>query len=469
MKFWVKIFLCTLIIFEIFFVPSSIYLINSNFKLNLKSGINSGISENNRLCSSIESNVYLLKIQAAQKPVDKESIDSIIIGYLGNLGVQDVFVNVKDEENQNVFNNFKNNGLGNGLNTPADQESYIIKDVGPKTFLFIKKNVNLASHRYNITYIKDISSIYGNQKYLFSLLMKLNLYVSVILIIVMIMLSKILLNPINRLIKSTKLMADGNFSDRVKIVSDDEIGLLSKNYNAMADVIEDKMNQLEKNAEDKQRFIDNLSHELRTPLTSIMGYADYLRSAKYNEEIFITSLSHIYNEGKRLEKLSSKLMELINLRKEDFKLQEENIEELLINIKNSLTPKLAANHIHLELSTKRFHLLMDKDLMEILIINLVDNAIKASKHGDKIYIRTCKDLNSNIILEVKDEGAGIPEEDIPKVLEPFFMVDKSRTRASNGVGLGLSLCSEIAKIHNAKINIESDLGKGTIITVIFNH
>jgi signal transduction histidine kinase len=465
MKFWVKIFLCTLIIFEIFFVPSSIYLINSNFKLNLKNGINSGISENNRLCSTLESNIYLLKIQAAKKHVDKQSIDSMIMGYLGNFGVQDVFVNVKDEKNQMVFNNFKYNGLIK----PSDQDNFIIKDIGNRTYLFITKNINLANHRYHVSYIKDISSIYNNQKYLFNLLIKLNLFVSAILIIVTILLSKFLLDPINRLIKSTKIIAEGNFSDRVKVVSDDEIGLLSKNYNDMADVIEDKINQLEKNAEDKQRFIDNLSHELRTPLTSIIGYADYLRSAKYDEEIFITSLSHIFNEGKRLEKLSSKLMELINLRKEDFKMQEENIEELLIKIKNSLTPRLAVNHIHLELSTKRCHLLMDKDLMEILIINLVDNAIKASKPGDKIYIRTSKDLDSNIILEVKDEGAGIPKEDIPKVLEPFFMVDKSRTRTSNGVGLGLSLCLEIAKIHNAKINIESHLGKGTIITVIFNH
>ncbi|MGC7870621.1 sensor histidine kinase [Desulfosporosinus sp. SYSU MS00001] len=102
------------------------------------------------------------------------------------------------------------------------------------------------------------------------------------------------------------------------------------------------------------------------------------------------------------------------------------------------------------------------------MLNLVDNALKASKSGDRISVRVFKNDESKIFLEVKDSGIGIPKEEIPKVFEPFFMVDKSRSRANNGVGLGLSLCAEIAKIHDASIEIESDLGKGTTIKVIFN-
>lgn len=235
----------------------------------------------------------------------------------------------------------------------------------------------------------------------------------------------------------------------------------------MASAIEDKINQLEKISADKQRFIDNLAHELRTPLTSIIGYADFLRTARYDEETLISSLSYIYEEGKRLEKLAFKLMDLIILGKEDFKMNEENIKELLIEIRNSLVPKLEEKNIRLEISAEDFSFLMDKDLIKILIVNLVDNSIKASTRGDKVWISVFKDVESKIIMEVKDLGIGIPEEDISKVFEPFFMVDKSRSRVNSGVGLGLSLCAEIAEIHNAKIEIESKLGEGTCIKIIF--
>ncbi|WP_406541121.1 sensor histidine kinase [Clostridium ljungdahlii] len=112
-------------------------------------------------------------------------------------------------------------------------------------------------------------------------------------------------------------------------------------------------------------------------------------------------------------------------------------------------------NIHLEILAEDLNLSMDKELMTVMITNFVDNAVKASQIGDKIYLKAYKYDASNIILEVKDSGIGIPEEDISKVMKPFFMVDKSRARASNGVGLGLSLCVEIAKVHNARIDIES--------------
>ncbi|WPC44214.1 ATP-binding protein [Clostridium sp. JS66] len=473
MKFWEKIFLCTLVIFEIFFVPSSIYLINSNFKLNLNTEINSGINEEQRFCSFVESNLFLFKIQkesnSYKTELDKQSIDSMINTYLNNFGKQDIYIEVIDNNNKVIFTNLSMNisDKRDELNVQLNKVKYIIRDIDEKNYLFITKKINLDNNYYKISYVKDVSSIYKNKKYLLKLLLKLNIFVCIILAAVTIALSKFIVNPINKLIKTTQKIAAGNFSERVKVISDDEIGLLSKNFNDMADVIEDKIGELKVASNDKQRFIDNLAHELRTPLTSIIGYADFLRTTKYDEETFINSLSYIYSEGKRLEKLAFKLMDLIVLRKKDFKKKSENTSELLIEIKNSLQPKLEEKDIHLEISEEDLSLLMDKELIMIMITNFIDNAIKASKIGDKIYLKAYKNSSFNIILEVKDSGIGIPEEDIPKVMEPFFMVDKSRARANNGVGLGLSLCAEIAKIHNARIDIESKVGEGTTIKVIF--
>ncbi|ADK15044.1 HAMP domain-containing sensor histidine kinase [Clostridium ljungdahlii] len=473
MKFWEKIFLCTLVIFEIFFVPSSIYLINSNFKLNLNTEIDSGINEQQRFCSFVESNLFLFKIQkesnSYKTELDKQSIDSMISTYLNNFGKQDIYIEVIDNNNKVIFTNLSMNisDKREELNVQLNKVKYIIRDIDEKNYLFITKKINLDNNYYKISYVKDVSSIYENKKYLLNLLLKLNIFVCIILIIVTIALSKFIVNPINKLIKTTQKIAAGNFSERVKVISDDEIGLLSKNFNDMADVVEDKINELEMVSEDKQRFIDNLAHELRTPLTSIIGYADFLRTTKYDEETFINSLSYIYSEGKRLEKLAFKLMDLIILRKKDFKMKSENVLKLLVEIKDSMQPKLEKKNIHLEILAEDLNLSMDKELMTVMITNFVDNAVKASQIGDKIYLKAYKYDASNIILEVKDSGIGIPEEDISKVMKPFFMVDKSRARASNGVGLGLSLCVEIAKIHNARIDIESKVGEGTAIKVIF--
>ncbi|MGG4442795.1 sensor histidine kinase [Brevibacillus fortis] len=477
MKFWQRIFLCTLIIFEIFFVPASIYLIDSSFELNLNMEIRSGISEQDRFANSLESNLYLLKVQKSSNPdtegVGKQNIDSMISTYLNNLGEQDVYLDVIDENNKVIFSHFKNNKITlthrEELNIPSDKVNYIIRDLGEKTYLFIAKNISLENNHYKVSYVKDISSVYENRKDLLSLLIKLNALISAILVIVTILMSMFIVKPINKLIKSTRIIASGNFSERVKVKSNDEIGLLAENFNLMAVDVEDKVNQLKKTSEDKQRFIDNLVHELRTPLTSIIGYADYLRTNKYDEKTYINSLSFIYEEGKRLEKLTFKLMELIVLRKEDFELKKGKLDELFVEIKNSFIPKLNIKNIDLEISTEHLSVLMDKDLMKILLANLIDNAIKASKNNDKILLRSYRNTESKIILEVKDTGIGIPDDDITKVFEPFFMSDKSRSRANGGgLGLGLSLCKEIAKIHDAEIRIESKLGEGTMIQLVFH-
>ncbi|WP_242847119.1 sensor histidine kinase [Desulfosporosinus acididurans] len=459
---------------EILFISASIYLINNSFNINLNTEINSGISEQSRFCSSIETNFYLLKIQKTagghNVTVDKESIDSMISTYLSNIREQDIYYEIIDQDDQIIFSNLEMNisAKRDELNTISNKINYIIREVNQKEYLFITQRVDLDSHYYKVTCVKDISKIYINRQYLLDILIRLNIGLSLILIVVTLILSKVLLRPVNKLIRSTQTITEGNFSERVKIVTDDEIGVLSENFNRMAAVVEDKITQLEKISADKQRFIDNLAHELRTPLTSIIGYADFLRTTKYDEESFISSLTYIFQEGKRLEKLAFKLMDLIVLRNKDFKMKEEDLRELLLEVKDTLAPKLAAKGITLEIFSEVLKMKMDCDLIKVLLTNLVDNALKASKSGDKISVKAFKNDEAKIILEVKDMGIGIPKMEIPKVFEPFFMVDKSRSRANNGVGLGLSLCAEIAEIHDAKIEMESDLGKGTIIKVIFN-
>jgi signal transduction histidine kinase len=284
----------------------------------------------------------------------------------------------------------------------------------------------------------------------------------------MYILSKYITNPIDKLINTTRIISKGNYSERVAINSKDEIGILSDNFNEMASTVESKINELEIKAEEKQRFIDNLTHEIKTPLTSILGYTDFLRSISYNEEIFIEGLNNIFKEGKRLEELSWKMMDLVLFKKENFKMEKQNIKNILEDLKDILNPKLQSKNINLIICSEEYEIVVEKDLIKNLISNFIDNSIKASKEGSNIYLNVYKNKEDKIVLEVKDEGMGISKEDLPNVFEPFYMVDKSRTRANNGAGLGLSICAEIAKIHEAELEIQSEINKGTTIKIIFN-
>jgi methyl-accepting chemotaxis protein len=213
MKFWEKIFICTLIIFEVFFIPSSIYLINSSFKSNLQFEINSAISEQHRFCSSIQSNLAFLRIKKISSDFGdkftKETVNSMINTYLNNFKDKKIYLEMLDEKNKNIFNSFNMNLSKTRLelNLSPGKLKYIIRDVNQKTYLFITTKIKLENNYYKFSYIKDVSRIYNNRRYLLNVLFKLNIVIAIVLVIVMIILSKFIVVPINKLIKSTKKIA----------------------------------------------------------------------------------------------------------------------------------------------------------------------------------------------------------------------------------------------------------------------
>lgn len=465
MKFWQKIFVYSLLIFLITFNFGAVFLIQNSFNLNLKREIDRSLGEQNNVSAGI---IYYNMISVKGSNTNYKEI---IKNYLGKFNSKDTYLEVLDKNNNVVFSNmyFTIPGEREELKeASSDKRKYIIRDVGNKTLLFVTSLVNIQGEDLKISYIHDITYIYHDKREQYSFFIQLSMVVSIILAISMYMLSKYITSPIDKLINTTRIISKGNYSERVEINSKDEIGVLAENFNGMADAVEEKMHQLESNAEEKQRFIDNLTHEFKTPLTSIIGYADFLRSTTYNEEIFIEGLNHIFKEGKRLEELSWKMMSLILLKRENLKMEKENIKNILVDLRDTLKPKLQNKNINLIISSEEYQISVEKDLIRNLISNFIDNSIKASKENSNIYLNVYKNKESKVVLEIKDEGIGISEEDLPKVFEAFYMVDKSRTRANNGAGLGLTICAEIAKIHEAELKIESEINKGTTIKILFN-
>ena len=197
-----------------------------------------------------------------------------------------------------------------------------------------------------------------------------------------------------------------------------------------------------------------------------LGYANLLRTAKVSEEISHDAADFIYKEGKRLEQLSFKMMDLIFLNADDFTFKHENIMDILNEVQASIWAKLKEKNIHLSIYGDNHSISIEKELLKVLLLNLLDNAIKASKKDSEIYLRVFESGDRRVI-EVRDNGIGMDKEHLDKIIEPFYMVDKSRSRRNNGAGLGLSICKKIADIHNADMNIESRPNEGTSIKIIF--
>ena len=210
-------------------------------------------------------------------------------------------------------------------------------------------------------------------------------------------------------------------------------------------------------------MLGRLTHDLKTPMTSIMGYADSLLHVRLREEQQEKALWHIYNECGRLGRISSKLMCLIGLYENDSICMEEvSVEELFECVANLEAENLKKKRLTLEYSCQSGVRRMDRDLFESLLINLIDNGIKACSDGGTIFMTGMSDR-----ITVRDQGCGIPQEELPRVTEDFYMVDKARSRKTGGSGLGLALCDRIARLHGARLQIESVLGEGTTVTILF--
>ena len=235
--------------------------------------------------------------------------------------------------------------------------------------------------------------------------------------------------------------------------------------NRMAQAVEKNIKALEDVAEDRNQFIANLSHEMKTPLTSILGFSDLLQIKNdLSEEKRLEYVSIIKEEASRMRTLSGKLMEMITVGEANVDWQEEDTEEIFTEIGVSLHVVAKSHQMELTCVCEKGRLRMDKELIKSLVYNLADNAMKASKAGNTIAIQGWF-AQGMFFFSVTDQGIGIPKEEIAKITQAFYMVDKARSRASGGAGLGLALCVEIARLHQGELTIRSEMGKGTVVMV----
>ena len=273
-----------------------------------------------------------------------------------------------------------------------------------------------------------------------------------------------LTTPIRALGRVATQLAQGDYTPRAKVSGDDEIGELAVSFNRMADAIARNVQELEAAARRQEDFTGSFVHELKTPLTSIIGYADMLRSRDLPEEKRFKAASYIFSEGKRLENLSLALMSLLVVGHTRAEVKNVNMSLLCRQAGGSALPAMAAQDLRLVVQAEEAVLPGDPALLQTLLQNLLDNARKASE-PDTVVVLEGRRTPAGYRITVTDQGRGIPEEELDKITEAFYMVDKSRSRAQGGAGLGLALCKEIAALHQGELRFESQVGLGTKVTV----
>ena len=238
--------------------------------------------------------------------------------------------------------------------------------------------------------------------------------------------------------------------------------------------IEAQKNELMKENEEvlnaskvRQEFTSNVSHELKTPLHVISGYAELIKEGIVKDSDVKEFGEKIYSEASRMSKLVEDIMKISKLESDKtIEKTQLNLKNIVVAIVDSLMIEADKKNVKFKLSLNDCSISGNYDSIYSLIFNLVDNAIKYNKKNGKITIKL-QEVSNNVILSVKDTGIGIPKEDLDRIFERFYRVDKSRSKDSGGTGLGLAIVKHGLIVNNATIKVESELKKGSTFTVTF--
>ncbi len=282
----------------------------------------------------------------------------------------------------------------------------------------------------------------------------------IISIILIYIFSLRLSKPLKEIKNAAKVIADGEFTKRLDIKSNDEIGELAKTFNQMVVALQ--------NLEEMRRgFIANVSHELRTPMTSIRGFIDGILDGTIPPEKHNYYLQVVKDETLRLNRLVNNLLDLARMEAGEVQMniRQIDINELTRRCIIKLESLLLEKKIMVEASFEEENVIVkaDADAIERVLYNLVHNAIKFSPEESTINISITRQKNKAYI-SVKDHGIGIDSNEKDMIWDRFYKSDKSRSRDKTGTGLGLAIVHNIIHEHGQEIWVESETGKGTTFT-----
>lgn len=291
--------------------------------------------------------------------------------------------------------------------------------------------------------------------------LRISLLLEAVVILFTILFSFTFSRRLNRIMTSMRIIQEGDYTHKVNMGGNDELTILGNEFNDLTERL--------KNSEEKRsRFVSDASHELKTPLASIKLLADSILQYDMDLETVREFVGDIGDEAERLNRMTAKLLSLT--RAEDAASQESEIIYMAPTVRrvarmlkqNALQSKVS---FQLDLDSDTPILILEDDLYQI-VFNLMENGIKYNQPGGILSVRLYRE-EDNAVLQVSDTGAGIPEDALSHIFERFYRVDKARSRATGGSGLGLSIVRTIVQRNRGEIQVYSVLGQGSTFTVSF--
>lgn len=406
-------------------------------------------------------------------PVENETMTEMIETIEDSIGSQESGIALYNADRQLIYKNNRYYGALMAENIGTDRAMWRLSNTADGHFLEALSLLKCSSGTYYLAFGRNIQYVYDARERLYEQYRNMVLFVIALSVSVSWFLAYHFTKPIRRLVKATRDFARGNYQSRVEVKGEDELADLMLEFNRMARRLERSIWDLEDAARRQEEFTGAFAHELKTPLTSIIGYGDMLRSMNLTEEEKRSSSDYIYQQGKRLERLSYKMMELVRVNTQGITLKPLKTRELAYEIELFTRRLLWEKKVVLEKNIAPGIIYGDLDLLCSLFGNLIDNAAKAcarknytgEEQGKILFVG--RQEKTGYSFTVMDNGCGIPANEVGKITEAFYMVDKSRARKEGGAGIGMTLCSRIVKLHHARWEIASNENAGTNVYVFF--
>jgi two-component system OmpR family sensor kinase len=294
----------------------------------------------------------------------------------------------------------------------------------------------------------------------------------VISILLAYVIARSIAKPLQRITLATEKIARGDYDQQLNITSPDEVRRLATSFNVMAQ-------EVKASRQAQRDFVANVSHELKTPLTSIQGFSQAILDGTARDGEAQRHAAQIINdEAERMARLVNELLDLAKMDAGQIVMAQEPVDmgQLLRGCVEKLTPQAGQGAVELQLDLESLPPLSgDNDRLAQVFTNLIDNALKHMPQGGRVTVAAREVMGSpsrkgakavpRIEVSVADTGSGIPSEDLSRIFERFYQVDKSRRREDKGAGLGLAIAKEIVQAHGGQIKAESVVGVGTKFTV----
>ena len=437
---------------------SGFYFVDSVFEISLERETGQALDENSILCFAFET--AALNVPAKYDVLQDSTVEQLASKLESSGQNASRMLRISNEEKQALYasDGFE---MDDALlsQTDASTKAYRTIYLNGHYYVQTASTVNALDRGLYLETLRDVSVVFDERAMGFRVYRQVTVVMLLLGMAAMHLISFLLTKPIRHLTRATKKMAAGDYAYRARKVSNDELGQLTLDFNHMAEALEENINKLEDEIQAKEDFVGAFAHELKTPLTAIIGYADMLRSRKLDEEKSFLSANYIYTEGKRLEAMSIRLLDIMVTRHGQAQFQEVQAESLFQYLQAMFRTNEDMNFVY---TFEEGIVWAESNLIITVLINLMDNAVKASEPGSTIEVKGMV-REKGYLFQVKDYGMGIAEEEIQKITKAFYMVDKSRARERNGAGLGLALCAEILSLHHSSLSIESKLGEGTCI------